>query len=141
MLADNMLTKKTNNKNAILRQWAYKLALVALAIQVLMPIANAVAMDKINESGNISPNSLVLCTQFGIQVKTITPDGNTKPGAKTVWDCPICQLQIGGDEPKPLAFAFIADTQEKCISSIGTDDLLVGDNCPRPNQPRAPPVV
>ncbi|MDH5188472.1 MAG: hypothetical protein OEW37_05890, partial [Rhodospirillaceae bacterium] len=71
------------------------------------------------------------------QIKSIAPDG--KPAAKNVWDCPICQLQLGSDTPKPLGFTLSLNTGEKIKIAPPVDDLLLGEHYLRPHQPRAPP--
>jgi len=137
---DNLPTPKKNKGAYLPRQWAHKLALVALVVQVLMPLGNALAAEKFKQSGPISANTLALCTQFGIQIKSITPDDGA-PNAKTMWDCPICQLQIGSDTPKPLMVTFSVNMGDERAVEFGASDILANGHCQGPNQPRAPPAA
>jgi len=137
----NLPTPKKNKASHWPSQWAHKLALVALVVQVLMPLGNALAAEKFKQSGPISANTLALCTQFGIQIKSITPDNNNAPTAKTMWDCPICQLQIGGDTPKPLMVTFSIHMGNERAAEFGASDILASAHYQGPNQPRAPPAA
>ena len=139
---NHMATLAKPHKRA--RLWSLRLALLALAIQVLMPLNMALAAKAANNSS--SDNTLELCTQFGIQLKSINlgdPGGApiNPAAAKTPWDCPICQLQIGADIPDPQIFALKAGEFKKnkvgpAPSGPPINALLKG-----PNPPRAPPAV
>lgn len=147
MPANSAPTTKAKTKPSGLRLWALRLALVGLVFQALMPVTNALAAYNINKNGAVTGNAFVLCTQFGIQIKSIAPDGGPSsqptgvPKAKSLWDCPICQLQLGSDTPKPLAFTFAANMGEKSNIAIPSGDLPTNAHCLRPNQPRAPPAA
>ena len=92
-------------------------------------------------NSNISGNVLGLCTQFGIQSKFVdlgeNPEG--KQAAKAPWECPICQLQIGGDAPKTQVFAFAVFGLEKDNAGTNLNNVAVYKYYKDPNSPRAPP--
>ena len=124
------------------RRWALKVAIFALAIQILMPITQSVAANNV-VSGAVSGNIIALCTQFGIQFKSIGPDGTpiNPLATKTAWDCPICQLQIGADTPKAQIFVLKTDGLEKNNTELAPNSVAVDTYHKDPNSPRAPPAV
>ena len=135
----NMATSRTRWRA---RRWALKVAIFALAIQILMPITQGVAASNV-VSGAVSGNVLALCTQFGIQFKSIGPDGTpiNPLATKTPWDCPICQLQIGADTPRAQIFVLKKGGLEKNNIEPASNSVVVGISHKDPNSPRAPPAV
>ena len=139
--AKNHMPTKPKTRQRVsqgVRLWALKIALLALAIQVLMPISMAFATNN-----TASDRTLAFCTQFGIQLQSIDKDGNPvgSPTAKATWDCPICQLQIGADTPKVQIFAFALSSLEKSNVATVPDNMAVYKYYKDPNSPRAPPAA
>lgn len=135
--AENHTPTKPKTRQGV-QLWALKIALLALAIQVLMPISMALAANN-----TASDRTLAFCTQFGIQLQSIDKDGNPvgSPMAKSTWGCPICQLQIGADTPKLQIFAFRVLSFEKSNVATAPDSVAVYKYYKDPNSPRAPPAA
>ena len=126
--------------------WAVRVALLALAIQILMPISQGLAA-----SNAISDGMLEFCTQFGVQLRSVDVAANpagpptapttTPTTTKASWDCPICLLQIGADAAKPQIFAFMADGLKQNNIEPAPSVLLADAYYKGPNPPRAPPAT
>ncbi len=139
--AKNHMPTKPKNRQSIrqgVRLWSLKIALLALAIQVLMPISMAFAANN-----TAFDRTLAFCTQFGIQLQSIDQDGNPvgPPTAKSTWECPICQLQIGADTPKAQIFTFAVLSLENNNVVTAPDSMAVYKYYKDPNSPRAPPAA
>lgn len=116
-------------------------------MQVFMPIGQGLAASTIGGNDGPGTNTFLLCTQYGIQLKTIAPDAapddvtEGRSTTKALWDCSICQLQMGVDTPKPQLFTFKIEIFEKYNVETAQDSIVAEIHITRPNPPRAPPAA
>ncbi|MCK5444299.1 MAG: DUF2946 domain-containing protein [Rhodospirillaceae bacterium] len=148
------MTHLSNNKVSafVIRQFkrplkliAARVALLAIVLQVLMPLGQGMAQAAAFDRGpDASSGVVVICTQFGMELRIIHDDGNAAGnGTQTqmTWDCPVCQLQIGANvlsAPEQAirlqVFPNAQPTQFAQIRIIVPTALSA-----KPNAPRAPP--
>ena len=123
------------------RLWAFRVALMALAMQVLMPISHSMAANNVDTKNTISSNTLSFCAPFGVNLQQDANLNEAPYTAKAPWDCPICQLQIGTDQPKAQIFSFKINGLEKGGIAPAPAYLLADTYYTGPHPPRAPPGV
>jgi len=84
------------------RRIAARLAIWALVLQVLAPVAQAVEIT--NSDDPLSRDLLVICTAYGVVQQDKENGANPY---QSLWDCPACQLhEFGGIFPPVDSSAF-----------------------------------
>ncbi len=118
------------------------LALLALALQSLMPLGHAAAMSAAMQGAD--PATIVICTAEGPKQVHLAPDGSFQPvdeSGKLPPACPGCPVGAAPAALTPTA-APIPILASAEIALVPLPDPAASPASPRypPSHPRAPPL-
>ncbi len=130
------------NKHRLSFLWTARIALLALMVQVLMPLTHALAANEADGPGRASQSLMVVCTASGVKLIAVPAlgDEQPKPTGMLALECPLCLSQLSALAslpPAPLATQQqIADTPSVAVQVARLPRAWKS----RPNLARAPPA-